>query len=287
MENVSATAKAAKVTYYAYRMGFVSYENAVSIITKVADTLYRVVPRGPSGINTLWPHFTENGGTTALPPRNGFDGTEWSTGDTACAALDMIAALQMIGDPQGQIPQFENYLKGINWTGLLSAPGLISHGYYYNGARISADCVGFGMETIGTLWAYASATGNLGQMQPPPSDNGSGFIDNLQCPLVFSGNDAWGNDWDLYRQNMAALQLGWYASPPHYNRHLANIHMSGLSAAEPPDIAFGPAEKYVDYGTGGKGAPEDGNDDVVVLHYSGMIAGMFPAEATRMWEALR
>jgi hypothetical protein len=48
MEGVTPTAKTAKLTYYAFRKGYVSYENAVSIITKIADTLINVVPRGPA-----------------------------------------------------------------------------------------------------------------------------------------------------------------------------------------------------------------------------------------------
>jgi len=291
MESVSATAKAAKDTYYAYKKGYITHDDAVAIITKIANTLVNVVPRGPQGKNTLWPHFTENGGTTPIPSRNGFAGTEWSSGDTAYAALDIIAALQMIGDPQDQIAQLENFLKAINWQGLLLTDGSISHGYYYEGNQIPYSWMGFGMETMGVNWAYASATGNVTNMLAPPSDNGSGFIDNAQYPMVFSmyksGIDGWGNDWNLYRSQMASQQISWYSTPQHYNQYLSMAGLFGLSAAEVPDIAFNPTIKYNAYGTGGRSSPNDGNDDVITLHYSGMMSDIRPTEAIRMWETLR
>jgi len=277
------------------------------------------------------------------------------------------------------------------------------------------------MENIGVNWAYASATGNVAGMQRPPSDNGSGFIDNVLYPIVFSGTDRWGNDWDAYRSEMADLQLKWHTTH-NYNQYLSQAGLFGLSAAEHPEIAFidhmyrlyssvdkdhiytvseeekdaliaagwedqGTAcpsysvfrsdttslyrlshsvkkdhiytidetEKndliatgwtyegvacyvvqtqisgtdpfyrlydpvaedhiyttsweerdnlisggwtdegitcyvprwYLAYGTGGKVSPEDGDGEVIVLHYSGMIADIRPAEAIAMWETLR
>ncbi len=90
MENISATAKAAKIAYYAWKKGHTSRDDAKAIITKIADTLINVVPRGPSGVNTLWPHFTKNGGTAPVTPHDGYAGTEWASGDTSYAALDII-----------------------------------------------------------------------------------------------------------------------------------------------------------------------------------------------------
>ncbi|HHF53335.1 hypothetical protein DRP98_09565 [candidate division KSB1 bacterium] len=284
-ENVTATAKTAKIAYYAYKKGYTTYNDTEEIITKIADTLINVVPRGPSGINTLWPHFTKNGGTEIVPD------TEWASGDTIYAALDIITALQMLDDPQGQIASLENFLQDIDWKALLledepncHGPGVgISHGYDYNGNLLSSLWKGFGMETIGANWAYASATGNVADMEAPPSDNGSGFIDNAQYPLVFSGLDRWGNNWDTYRNNMADTQIGWYCTPDHYNAYLCNAGLFGLSAAENPE-----GDSYVAYGVGGKcTGPEDGNGEVIVLHYSGMIADIRPTEAKHMWGVLR
>ncbi|MDD5438758.1 MAG: NosD domain-containing protein [Candidatus Omnitrophica bacterium] len=292
MESVSATAKGAKNTYYAYRMGFITYDTAVQIINKVADTLLNVVPRGPQGVNTLWPHFTRNGGAEALPPHDKdgqhFAGTEWSSGDTAFAALDMIAALQMIGDPQGKIPAFQAFLENIQWTALLTSSGFISHGYLYEGTPIPYDWRGFGMETLGMIWAYASSTGQVTDMLPPPSDNGSGFIDNAQYPVAFWGIDGWGNDWDAYRRDNAELQIGWYGTQAHYNQYLSGAGLFGLSAGEVPNIAEHPTPDYIAYGTGGaSGTPLDDNGRIVLLHYAAMIADLKPAESVRMWETLR
>ena len=278
MENISATAKAAKITYYAYKKGYVAYNDALTIITKIADTLINRVPRGPSAINTLWPHFTKNGGTDRC------SGTEWSSGDTIYAAMDAITALQMIGDPQNQIPALQNFLTQINWTDLVSPESYICHGYSYDGTKLDGYWTGFGMETIGVDWAYASATGNLAQMETPPNGSGSGFIDNTQYPMVFSGTDRWGNDWDVYRENMANTQIGYYNG---LNNYLYGAGLFGLSAAEVPDISLDPSVKYLGYGTGGGGTPVDGGGEVAVLHYSGMIADKKPAEAVAMWETLR
>lgn len=282
MESVPATAKTAKIVYYAYRQGYLAQAAAVAIITKIADTLIRVVPRGPAGVNTLWPHFTENGGANPVPPRHGAAGSEWSTGDTAYAALDLITALELIGDPQGQLPALVSMLTNLNWGPLL-IDGAVSHGYDDHGARIPYTWRGFGMETLGVNWAYASATGQLAAMLPAPSDNGSGFIDNAQYPLAFVGVDSWGNNWDVYRNAMADQQLGWYCQPAHHNPFLCGAQLFGLSAAETPE----PAGLYEAYGVGGAFAgPVDGGGEVVVLHYAGMIADLRPAAAKRLWNEL-
>ena len=275
-ESVPATAKTAKVTYYAYKKGYITYEGAKAIIAKIADTLINVVPRGPEGDNTIWPHFT-NGSKQIAP------GTEWSSGDTAYAALDMIAALQMLGDHQNQISHFVNFLQVINWTALSLPDGGISHGYRYEGNLFPSSWKGFGMETIGVNWAYAAATGKVAVMEPPPSDNGAGFIDNAHYPMVFSGIDRWGNDWDEYRCYQADKQIGWYSTQDHYNKYLCDAGLFGLSAAENPE-----GNPYVAYGVGGKyTGPEDGNGEVIVLHYSAMIADIRPTEAKHVWDILR
>ena len=282
-ENVTATGKLAKIIYYAYKKGYTSQEDAVEVITKIADTLLYRLPRGPSGINTLWPHFTRYGGTVAITPQGGNAGTEWSSGDTAYAALDIITALQLISDTTGRLGLLEDFLKQINWQDLVSSDGFISHGYLYEGTKIPYCWRGFGMETIGVNWAYASATGNVAGMEAPPSDNGSGFIDNACYPLVLSGTDRWGNNWDSYRNNMADTQIGWY-NVAGRNPYLANSGLFGLSAGETPE-ADG---TYQAYGVGGKNVPaNDGNHEAITLHYSGMTCDIRTLEAVRMWEMLR
>lgn len=275
-ENVSATGKTAKVAYYANKKGYMTSDQATQIITGIADTLLINVPRGPVGINTLWPHFTRNGGTVKDPP------TEWASGDTVYAALDIITALQLIGDPRGQLPALESFLTDIDWQALLSAGNNIAHGYDKDGNLFPHAWTGFGMETAGVNLAYAAATGSIASMAEPPSDNGSGFIDNARYPIVFSGTDRRGNNWGEYRKSSADTQIGWYCAEGHLNPFLCGAGLFGLSAAENPE-----ADTYVAYGTGGRTEPVDGDAEVIVLHYSGMISDIRPNEAKHVWEVLR
>ena len=274
-ENVTATGKAAKIVCYAYKKGYTTDQDAKEIVTKIADTLIHL-PQGPPEQNTLWPHFTKNGGTEIVPS------TEWSSGDTAFAALDIITALQMLGDPNNQVPAFIEFLESIDWKDLLREDWSISHGYSCDGTQIVGAWKGFGMETIGVNWAYAAATGCVAFMEPPPSDNGSGFIDNANYPMVLSGKDRWGNDWDEYRNTMGDKQIGWYCSGEHHNEYFCEAGLFGLSAAESPECS------YEAYGVGGKyDPPNDGNSEVIILHYSAMIADIRLNEARRVWEVLR
>jgi len=303
-ENVSATAKTAKLAAYAYLKGFTTLADARTIVSKIADTLLNKVKPGPEGVNTLWPHFTAGGGSSSA------GGSEWSSGDTAFAALDLMAALQVLDDPDGrfalQRSQVKNFLVNIKWSDLLKplncndARGLslgISLGYYDDGTPIPFNpWRNFGMETIGVDWAYAAATGQAAGMCSCGA-NGSGFIDNANYPVVLSGVDQWGNDWDAYRQQQADRQMNWYCDQPtpHYNSWLCAARLFGLSAAENPLIAQGPADGYVAYGIGGCSVPpQDGSSltpgadgNVIVLHYSGMIADIRPDNSLEMWEALR
>lgn len=301
-ENVSATAKFAKITYYAFLKGYVTQDKANQVITKISDTLLKLVP-GPEGKNALWPHFTvfDPVKKKRIPkppdPGNPEDkGTEWSSGDSLYAALDMMTTLQMMGGQWAQLKGFEQFIRGIKWKDLLvkEAGGkrYLSHGYEYDGTKKTNSWTGFGMETIGVNWAYAAATsGRTTSMDPPPTDNGSGFIENAQYPMVLNVKDRWGNDWKTLRSEMADRQINWYCQE-HINQFLCNESMGmplfGLSAAEKPD-----GKGYPAYGVGGKGhdkapfPPEDGEGTVIVLHYSGMIADIRPEAAQNMWECLR
>jgi hypothetical protein len=274
VENVTATGKAAKLAWYAYRKGITSRADAEAIVTRIADTLTSALPRGPAGVNALWPHFTRNGGRALAP------GTEWASGDTVYAALDVLAALQMFGDPRGQIPEVEAFLRAIDWPALLLPNGGISMGYENNGQRIAFGWTPFGMESIGVNWAYAAATGRVATMDAPPTFNGAGFIENAQYPMVFGGLDRWGNDWAAYRSQAAARQIGWYT--PQRNAFLASLGLFGLSSAEAPE-----GDAYHAYGTGGITGADDGGGEVIVPHYAAMIADVRPADAVRAWETLR
>lgn len=275
-ENVSATAKAAKLVAYAYIKGYMSEADAAAYVTDIAGALLNTVPRGPAGVNSLWPHFTRNGGAERHPD------SEWASGDTAYAALDLIVALALIGDPEDQIAAVEAFLTAIDWDDIVSS-GYVAHGYTAAGDLSDYTWSGFGMETAGVVWAVASATGSAPAMDAPPSDNGSGFNDNAQYPLVLSGTDRWDNDWDAYRATAADAQIDYYADPSHENTSLSTAGLFGLSAAEEADAPH----VYINFCIGGRYAPaEDGNVGTVVPHYSAMVSDIRPDAAVRMWRVL-
>ena len=281
-ENVTATAKAAKLTYIAFLKGFVSLETAREVIGKIAETLLQL-PVGPPGVNYLWPHFTSTDDGSQVIATD----SEWASGDTAFAVLDMIVALELLGDPEYPPSDFEQLLTSVDWAALRQGP-FIGHGYYWDGGLIPHSWSGFGMETAGVSWALASVTGTPGAMRPPPTDDGSGFNDNASYPVSLSGSDWLGNSWGLHREEAAAKQTSWFCSAESYNPCLCGSSLYGLSAAEVPDLPGTPSIKpdYVAYGTGGVSPPRDGDGEVIVLHYIPMIADIRPGVAERAWETL-
>ncbi len=285
-ENVGATAKAAKATAYAYLKGYVSRQAATEIVTRIADALLLRVVRGPEGKNALWPHLTQNGGSVIKP------GSDWSTGDTLFGAMDMIVALELMGDTGTRKAELENFMRLITWQDLevVGADGkpYLSRGYFGDASKIPTLFSGFGMETLGVNWAMASSLGHSLEMGLPPGDDGSGYNDNASLPMVMYGTDRWENDWDLHRSRMAATQTGWYCTDGHINTYLCTAGLFGLSAAETPE-----GDSYRSFGVGREVEgfyevlPDDGNSEVVVLHYAAMIADLEPAKATDMWVMLR
>ena len=228
-------------------------------------------------------------------------GEEWASGDTAYAAMDMICALKLIGDPGSRSDQFKTFLKNIKWESLLLNQGAdgICHGYDYLGNKLSSAWKSFGMEMMGVNWAYSSARAAIindpafdearknalrllpacAEMSAPPTDNGSGFIDNACYPVVFSGKDKWKNDWDKYRSDMANKQTGWFtASGSIPNTYLGDAGLFGLSAAETPE-----GDGYIAYGA----IDASYNQDVLILHYPAMISDIRKDDALRVWEVLR
>ncbi len=277
-ENVTASCALAKLIAEGIALGVVDETQGKKAIMKIANTMLTIVPRGPAGI---WPHFTRNGGTERIPD------VEWSSGDTAYAALDLLVTLQAIGDPAGQIPGVLAFLRGINWRALKLPDGSISHGYTPAGTLLPYGWRGFGAETVGVLLACLIGGGDLGIMDAYPTDNGSGFILNAQYPILFTGRDRWGNDWDALRRAEAATQVGWYKNAAHANATFAAWGFFGLSAGECPEgwnTTNTQTVMYQAYGIGGRySAPNDGSNSVCVLHYSGMIASIETAAALNMW----
>jgi hypothetical protein len=242
-----------------------------------------VVPRGPAQINQLWPHFTKQGGTERISD------SEWASGDTAYALLDLFVALQMIGDPQSQLPTAAAMLQGIDWAALHAPNGGFYHGYGPDGTLLTGTWRGFGTETLGVILAALAGKNILGDMGPPPSDNGSGFILHAAYPIVPTGVDRWGNNWYAIRRQETEAQLQWYSTAENSNSYLAALGMFGLSAAERPEgWDPDPAQIYQAFGSGGTLSPQnDGSNRVVVLHYGGMIASMQRAASEHMWGTLR
>lgn len=282
-ENVTSTGKLAKLLAIASRFGYVDEIRAQNAVVKMADTLLNIVPRGPEGIDSLWPHFTRNGGAQRI------EDVEWASGDTAYALLDLIVALQMTGDPASQLASAIQMLKAIDWQALQSPDGGFHHGYNSEGEMLTGVWTGFGMETLGVLLAALAGDGLPGTMGPPPSDNGSGFIYHAGYPVVPTGIDRWGNNWLVLRREESERQVGWYSDSNHPNPFLAQMGIFGLSAAESPmGWDADPALIYQAYGTGGRYSPaHDGGRTITVLHYSGMVADLQRAASEQMWNRLK
>jgi hypothetical protein len=274
-ENVSATAKLAKLLAMGIQMAVIEPIAGRQAIDKIAATLLTAVPRGPAGLNVLWPHFTHGGG--AFRDAN----SEWASGDTAYAVADLAVALQMIGDPQGRLPALMTFIQTIDWPALL-AGGYYRHGYTATGVLSPDGWAGFGAETWGVNLVALAGGGPLAAMMAPPTDNGSGFIIHAAYPVPLVGTDRYGNTWRSLRLEEITRQLGWYRTAPHTNPHLVALDFFGLSAAEAPS-----ATEYAAYGIGGRTvAPNDGGAAVVTPHYGGMIAALAPDAARSMLESL-
>ncbi|MFA7158467.1 MAG: hypothetical protein WC299_04120 [Kiritimatiellia bacterium] len=282
-ENVTATAKLGKLLAFGVKAGVCDAAQSTAIVTNIARVLLEVVPVGPAGKDALWPHFTKNWGMEAA------SGSEWASGDTAYALLDLCVALQMIGDPANQLNHALAHLAAIRWDLLRTADGGFSHGYDTNGVMSVNAWKGFGMEYIGVAMAALAGRNVPGTMGPLPTDNGSGFIMHAGYPLVPCGVDRWTNDWPQLRYEDARAQIGWYSSVSNLNPYLTQQGLFGLSAAERPEgYHTNSAEIYQAYGIGGRySPPNDGSNNIVVLHYSAMAADLQRGAAEQMWGRLK
>ena len=282
-ENITATGKLAKILAMAVKKGMVDPVQAYIAVDKIANTLLHVVPRGPKGQNQLWPHFTRNGGTERD------ENTEWSSGDTAYAILDLCVALKLMGGMDTHLADALAFLKSINWKRLEASDGGIYHGYRYDGQLLESTWLGFGTETLGVLLAARSGGQAIGTMGPPPSDNGSGFIMHAGYPIIPKGTDIFNNNWDVLRENEVKAQIDWYTIPENANPFIKEYSLFGLSAADRPEgYHQDEGQIYQAYGIGGREEQaNDGNHRVVVLHYSGMISSLRPDEFDNMWTSLK
>ena len=167
---VPATGGLAAATALAAQLGVISHEDAVQIVSRIADTLLNDLPR----FEGLWPHWVK---TSATGEPIIVPGTEWSSVDSVIAAISLLTAQQALGlDTSGT----EAMLRDIDWSKLVT-PGGISHGYTYSGELIPYEWDAFGGESFLVALAYAAATGQVAPLAypSPPTANGSGFIDEL------------------------------------------------------------------------------------------------------------
>jgi len=281
---IQATGCLAAATASAEQLGIVEHSAAVQVVDKIGDTLLRKLPRS----HGLWPHWVKvsPAGEPAI-----VENTEWSSVDTAIAALGLLAAQSGLGlDTSGT----EQMLRAIDWQALVT-PGGISHGYTYAGDPIPYAWDVFGGESWLVELAYAGATGRVASIAfaAPPTANGSGFIDELAWLFVPppAGLDYWGTHWALYRLAATDQQTQYY--PTHAPAScFAQLGLFGLSAGEAPAPALVPqASIYQAFGVGGHFTPaNDGSAllgaPAVVPHYAAMLASLRPQEAIQMWDWL-
>jgi hypothetical protein len=278
---IQATGSLAAATAMAEQLGIIEHNTAVQIVTRIGETLLNDLPR----YHGLWPHWvtvSEAGDLSIVP------GTEWSSVDTAIAAIGLLTAQEGLDlDTSGT----EWMIQSIDWHDLLM-PGGIGHGYGFDGDRLPYAWDVFGGESWLVDLAYA---GTVGQVPPlayldPPTANGSGFIDEMAWLFVSppAETDFWGNDWQAYRETTVHKQTSYY---PTYNPTSCFVRpgLFGLSAAEAPDPATA-ASMYQAYGVGGRFADAvDGSATgtaVIIPHYAALAASLNPSAAIMMWNWL-
>jgi hypothetical protein len=223
--------------------------------------------------------------------------TEWSSVDTAIAAIGLLEAQQALGlDTSGT----ETFLTEIDWNDLVTTTG-ISHGYNYSGTLIPYAWDTFGGESWLLALAYAAAEGQIPPLANPlpPTANGSGFIDELAWLFVPPPAclDVWLANWSVYRAEAAEKQISFFKTNyPDYQ--MSQLDLFGLSSAESPDPAVGAEDDiYQEFRVGGQFADPKGimtftigtevvTASVAAPHYSAMIASLRPNEAKTVWRWL-
>jgi len=282
---IQSTGCLAAATAIAAQLGVLERTDATQIVEKIGNTLLLDLPR----FHGLWPHWVK---TSLAGEISILENTEWSSVDTAIAAIGLLAAQSSLGLETSGTEQF---LKAIDWQDLVM-PGGISHGYTYAGDQIPYAWDVFGGESWLVELAYAGVTGQVAHLAypTPPTANGSGFIDELAWLFVPppSGQDYWGTDWTSYRLAAAEYQVSYYLTQ-YPTTCFAQIGLFGLSAGEVPDPSKVPQDSiYQAFGVGGHFAASANNGSawqgapIVAPHYSAMIASLRPQEAVKMWDWL-
>jgi hypothetical protein len=277
---IQSTGSLAAATAIASQLGIIKYDDAVEIVNTISATLLTKLPR----YHGLWPHWVEitPSGNITIEHR-----TEWSSIDTAIAAVGLLEAQSALGlDTSG----VEHMLQQIDWDDLVRPNG-ISHGYSYSGTLLTSSWDTFGGESWLMQLVYASVTAQVAPMPftDPPTANGSGFTDEIMwlfapVPTI----DYWGNNWQQYRLDAVAAQLAYY--PTDYpDNCFDQLDVFVLSSGEVPEPSIVPqAQIYQAFGVGGRFAPaNDGKNligsPVIVPHYAGLVASLEPERANDMW----
>ena len=281
---VQSAGSLAASTAVAHQLGIVSHQDAISIVTKISDTLLLDVPR----YKGIWPHFVE------INPTNNItiaENTEWSSVDTVIAAIGLLEAQTALGlDTSGTI----SMLQGIDWDMLILPTG-ISHGYAYDKSLLTSTWDTFGGESWLMGWIYAAATGEIAPLEYPlpPTANGSGFIDEIAWLFAPPpcGTDVWRAHWPPYLRQAILKQINFFPTEEP-DSCFAQLGLFGLSAAEVPDpSAVITPSIYQAFGVGGQFTPPVTGTTllsapVVAPHYSAMIAFVRPQESRAMWSWL-
>jgi hypothetical protein len=278
---VQATGSLAAATAIAEQLGIIEHKEAVQIVEIISETLLSDLPR----YHGLWPHWLK---TSSKGEITIVKNTEWSSVDTAIAAIGLLGAQNGLDlDTTGT----ERLLQAIDWRDLVTPSG-ISHGYGFSKERLPYAWDVFGGESWLVELVYAAVTGRVtGLSYPkPPTANGSGFIDELAWLFMPPPReDYWGVDWLEYRNTAVDIQVSYY--PENYPEScLVKAGLFGLSAAEVPSPWYVSKEDiYQAFSLGGRfELPKDGaaimGSPVVVPHYSAMVAPLQPVAAINSWE---
>lgn len=282
---VQAAGSLAAATAVAHQLDIVNYQDAVTIVTGISNTLLLNVPR----YHGLWPHFVE-----IITPTNSITiaaNTEWSSVDTVIAAIGLLEAQTALNlGVTGTV----SMLQSIDWDPLVLTDG-ISHGYSYTQSLLTSTWDTFGGESWLVGWAYAAATGEIAPLAypQPPTANGSGFIDEIAWLFAPPpcGTDVWNANWPPYLTQAVLTQTNYY--PDNYPAScFTQLGLFGLSAAEVPDPSTVMTPLiYQPFGVGGQfSPPNDGaallGAPVVIPHYSAMAASITPTKSISMWSWL-
>jgi len=280
---IQATGSLAAATAIAKQLNIVDLADARHIVQKISDALLLKVPRK----HGLWPHFVIRSPAWKFKI---VGGTEWSSVDTAIAAVGLLGAQSALGMKTSGT---EQVLQAIDWRSLIKPSGM-SHGYNGAGDLIPHSWDVFGAESWLMALAYAGVMRHVAPIlhSTLPTANGSGFIDELAWLYVPPPDqDHWGTNWTLYRRTAADKQISYYPTTAPTSC-FTQLGLFGLSASEVPSPAtVNNNQTYQAFGVGGRPYPaNDGSASlgapVVVPHYSAMIASLHPKEAIKMWEWL-